>query len=186
MDSIEIRKYKKEDIADFHAAVIDSKKEISKWLPWCHDNYTKVDAEKWITELVPTIWQSKKGCEFIIVNNSKNKIAGGCCLEQIDWNKKEANVGYWIRTSETRQGLATKACYFLLHYGFQKLGLEQINVIPSVENIASVKVAEKLPFEKRVMVKNGFKIRNQISDALVFTITKKSLTKEKSYDFQQK
>lgn len=174
MNKIIIRRYKKEDIPVFYEAVSESKKEVAKWLPWCHDKYTIEETEQWINEMVPQKWQSKKGYEFVMVNNSKEKIVGGCGLEQIDWKKKEASIGYWVRTSETSQGLATKACFFLLEFGFEELKLERIKVIPSAENIPSVKVAQKLPYVETCKVENGFQVGNQVSDALVFVITKKS------------
>ena len=173
-NEIEIRKYKESDIPGFYEAVIDSKKEISKWLPWCHDNYSVDETKKWIKEIVPKIWESKKGCEFIIVNLKSNKIIGGCCLEQINAVKKEANIGYWVRTGETKNGIATQACNFLIQFGLEELELNTIKVIPSELNEASRRVAEKLPYHKIVKIKNGFQIREKISNALVYLITEES------------
>lgn len=178
MNQITIRKYQKEDISDFYTAIIESKAQISKWLPWCHEAYSIEDTKQWINQIVPEIWESKRGCEFVIVEAGSNKVLGGCCLEQINWIKKEANIGYWVRTSETKKGIATYACHFLLHFGFSTLNLEIIKVIPSAENEASKKVAEKLPYEAMEVVKNGFKIRDNISDAVVYSITRKSFIKK--------
>ena len=179
MDLVKIRKYKQEDIAGFYEAVAESKNEVSKWLPWCDNNYTIKDTKKWIEKLVPEIWESKRGCEFVITNPVENKIIGGCCLERIDIKHKEASIGYWIRTSETKKGIATKACHFLLNYGFESLHLNCIKIIPSVKNIASVKVAEKLPYQKIKKIEKGFQIRDDISDALIYTVTRKSYIKNK-------
>ena len=174
MNEIEIRKYKESDIAGFYEAVIESKREISKWLPWCHDNYSIDETKKWIKEIVPKIWESKKGYEFIITNLKSSKIVGGCCLEQIDTIKKEASIGYWVRTSETKKGIATQACNFLIQFGLKELALNTIKVIPSAENEASRRVAEKLPYYERIEVKNGFQIREKKSNALVYLITEES------------
>ena len=174
MKKITIRQYNEEDVFDFYHAVIESKGELSKWLPWCDDNYSIEDTKNWIKNIVPEIWQSKKGCEFIIVDSENNKVVGGCCLERIDWIKKEASIGYWIRTSETKKGIATNACHFLINFGFNNLNLEKVKIIPSIENIASKKVADKLPYDSIEIVKNGFKIREHLSDALVYSITKES------------
>ena len=174
MDIIEIRKYKPQDILGFYEAVIDSKKEISKWLPWCDKEYSINETKNWILTQVPEIWKSGKGCEFIIAKKEERKVVGGCCLEQINMEAKEASIGYWVRSSYTGQGIATTACLFLLKYGFVELGLELIKVIPSEENIASIKVAEKLPYVEKRTVKNGFKIRDRVSNAAVYLITKES------------
>jgi ribosomal-protein-serine acetyltransferase len=177
MQKIEIRKYKNNDITSFYNAVLESKTELMKWLPWCDAKYSIEDSRKWIIEIVPKIWNSKTGCEFIIVNSSKNTVVGGCCLERINYEKREASIGYWIRTNETRKGIATRACFFLLKYGFEFLMLKRIKVISSKQNKASVRVAEKLPYSEKYLVTNGFQIRNKASDALVFLITKESYEK---------
>ncbi len=174
MEKINIRPYQEEDLLGFYEAVMESKTELAKWLPWCRENYSLEDTKKWINEIVPDIWQSKKGCEFVILESETNKTLGGCCLEQIDWDNSEACIGYWIRTSETKKGLATFACHFLIDYGFNQLKVRKIKIIPSIENKASRSVAEKLPYESLELVKNGFKIGKALSDALVYSITPES------------
>lgn len=180
MNSIEIRKYKEGDINSFYQAVSSSIEEISKWLPWCDENYSIKDTDYWIKVKVPQIWQSKKGCEFVIINTTLNQVIGGCCLEQLDLVKKEANIGYWVKKDESNKGVATIASNYLLTFGFEQLKLEKIKVIPSKENSASVRVAEKLPFEEIIEVKDGFKIGDSVSDALIFVITKESYIKKTS------
>lgn len=174
MNNIIIRQYREEDVLGFYEAVAESKADIAKWLPWCHDEYSIEDSKSWITEMVPEIWRSKKGAEFVIVDSDNHKIIGGCCLEQIDVLKREANIGYWVRTSETKKGIATFACHFLIEFGFHRLQLEKIKIIPSIENTASRKVAEKLPYESVELVTDGFQIREHISDALVYTVSRNS------------
>ena len=174
MNNIEIRRYKDSDISALFSAVIESIEEVSKWLPWCSDNYSIEDSKEWIREIVPIRWESKMWCDFVIVNPISNRVLGGCSLVEIDLQTKEASIGYWVRTSETKKGIATFACHHLLHFGFTELQLEKIKIIASIENEASRKVAEKLPDLEKIRVQNGFQIRNKVSDALVYTFTNKS------------
>lgn len=177
---IRIRKYKDTDIPLFYEAVKESLTELSVWFPWAHEHYSQQDSEKWIKELIPNIWKEQKGCEFIILNPEEDQVLGGCALEQLDLKNKVANIAYWVRTSATGLGIATQASFFLLEYGFEEIGLEQIRIIPSAENPASKKVAQKLPYEHMYLVPNGFQIRDQISDAEVYSVIKESYRKTKS------
>ena len=145
MTKTRIRRYKKEDVLPFYEAVSESKVELSKWFQWCHDDYSLNDAREWVTVMVPDIWQAKTGCEFVVEDVKTKKIVGGCCLEQLNLEQKEAGVGYWIKTTEAGKGRATAAALQIIDFGFSTLGLERIHVIPSVENIPSQKVAQKLP-----------------------------------------
>jgi RimJ/RimL family protein N-acetyltransferase len=178
--NVAIRKYNNSDIENFYLAVRESINEVSEWLPWCNLSYSIEDTKKWILEKVPMIWKTKTGCEFIIVDD-KNNVLGGCCLEQLDLINKEASIGYWIRSSKTKMGIATKASNLLLEYGFEQLNLNRIKVIPSVQNVASVKVADKLPFDEIKLVKNGFKIKDKTFDAKVFIISKQSYLTSKNF-----
>lgn len=177
---IQIRRYKDSDIPQFFEAVNESLPALSVWLPWAHANYSLQDTEKWIRELVPHIWAKQEGCEFVIVSTENEQILGGCCLEQLDLKNRQANIGYWVRTTASGKGIATQACFYLLQYGFEELGLEEIRVIPSAENPASIKVARKLPFARMEIVPYGFQIRDQVSDALVFTINRDSYMDQSS------
>ena len=176
---IQIRPYKNSDIPFFYEAVRESLPALSVWLPWAHEHYSLQETETWIREWVPQIWEEQKGCEFVILGQEENRVLGGCCLEQLDLTNRRANIGYWVRTSASGKGIATQACFFLLTYGFEELGLEEIRVIPSVENPASVKVAEKLPYLSKERVLNGFQIRDQLSDALLYSINRQSFSKQR-------
>ena len=174
---VRIRQYKDSDIPFFYEAVIESLPALSLWLPWAHEQYSLHETETWIRNWVPQIWKEQKGCEFVMEAVKSGQILGGCCLEQLDLKNKEANIGYWVRTSATGKGIATQACFLLLQYGFEVLQLDRICVIPSAENPPSIKVAEKLPYERINKVPNGFQIRDNISDALVYTINRASYKK---------
>ena len=143
-------------------------------MPWGYDHSSINDTERWIHEIVPDIWDSQKGYEFVIVNAKDDRVKSGCCSEQLDLNGKQANIAYWVRTDATGRGIATYACHFLIQYGLRELDLEIIRVIPSTKNIESKKVAKKLPYASIELVKNGFKIRDPISDALIYKITRTS------------
>ena len=150
------------------------------WFPWCHEGYTIQEADHWINVRVPSIWDSRKGCEFVITDH-ENRILGSCCLEQMDLLQKSAGLGYWVRKAETRKGIATKACLLLLDYGFSVLDLRYVDVVVSINNLASRGVAKKLPYERVWKVHDGFQVGKMVSDAWVYRISKPSFELSKSF-----
>jgi RimJ/RimL family protein N-acetyltransferase len=54
-----------------------------------------------------------------------------------------AHVGYWVRTGQTGQGIATAAVRLIARFGFEDLGLQRLELLVAVENLASRRVAEK-------------------------------------------
>jgi RimJ/RimL family protein N-acetyltransferase len=48
-----------------------------------------------------------------------------------------ANVGYWVRTGQTGQGIATAAVRLVARFGFEDLRLQRLEVLIAVDNLAS-------------------------------------------------
>src|SRR5438876_1019870 len=55
-----------------------------------------------------------------------------------------ANVGYWVRTSQTGQGIATAAVRLIAWFGFEDLGLLRLELLIAADNPASRRIAEKV------------------------------------------
>jgi len=64
----------------------------------------------------------------------------------LDWISASgtANVGYWVRTGQTGQGIATAAVRRVARFGFEDLGLRRLELLVAVDNLASRRVAEKV------------------------------------------
>jgi len=80
-----------------------------------------------------------------------NEFIGRCGL--LPWiidGRYEVEVAYLIDKAYWGNGLATEAAQAILEYGFDQLGLPRLVCLPDPENLASVRVAEKIgmTFEK--------------------------------------
>ena len=69
-------------------------------------------------------------------------LLGGCGLSQINRNHRFANLYYWVRTSRTRQGVARRAIRLAARFGIESLGLQRVEVVVQVGNVASMRAAE--------------------------------------------
>src|SRR5262245_58188180 len=108
MDSllgVEIRPYTLEDASEVWAAARESLSELRPWMPWCHAQYSLEESRAWLEVQVPAFWDGS-AVEFAIVAANGHPL-GGCGLNQVDPINKRANLGYWVRSSVTRRGVAT-------------------------------------------------------------------------------
>jgi ribosomal-protein-serine acetyltransferase len=55
-----------------------------------------------------------------------------------------ANVGYWMRTTETGQGMAIAAVRLVTRFALEDLGLRRLELLIAVDNLASRRVAGKV------------------------------------------
>lgn len=69
---------------------------------------------------------------------------GGVGLSFIDWERRYANLGYWVRTSRLGQGIAPAAVRLIARFGLYMLGLMCLEIFISPGNRPSVRVAEKV------------------------------------------
>ncbi|WP_296809471.1 GNAT family protein, partial [Thiocapsa sp.] len=56
---------------------------------------------------------------------------------------KLCNLGYWVRASRQREGIATHAVRTMARFGFADLGLMRIEIVVAEGNVSSAGVARK-------------------------------------------
>ena len=168
--TIAIRAYQPSDVHPLFEAIRESIAEISRHLPWCHQGYRIKETRTWIEETTPRLWEQHNEYHFVITDAVAGSILGGCGLDEVNWTNQTANLGYWVRTSRTRQGVATAASRLLARFGFEQLQLKRINVVTSGENVPSVRVIEKLNPSEKKQVKNSSSTEGNASDTIVSSL----------------
>ena len=123
--------------------------DVSKYIPDAPRNYEEAREElEWHMNGHPKhpelgLWAT--------IHKETNKFIGRCGL--LPWTidgQNEVEVAYLINKANWGQGLGTEAARAILDYGFEKLNLSRLVCLIDKENLASIKVAEKIgmTFEK--------------------------------------
>ena len=167
--NILISRFYTEDIDNLFEAVRDSIEEVYVWLPWCHPDYSIQESIDWINHQIDA-WDYANEYSFKIVDLKDGKIIGGVGLNQIIKEHKVANLGYWIRSGYTGRGIATSAALLCAKFGFEELCLNRIEIIAAVENVASIKVAEKTGAKRDCILRNRLIVHDKIYDAVMFSL----------------
>ena len=103
-----LRPYELADAAEMCQAVIASRAELSPWMDWCIPQYAIQDTRQWLKSL-PGAWERREIYGFGVFDAGNEQFLGGCGLNHILWDYKLANLGYWVRSERTRDGIATQA-----------------------------------------------------------------------------
>jgi len=107
--------------------------------------YSINDARKFVR-------QSEEGLKdgsayyLAIILREKGELIGGCSLDQIQFENRNAHVGYWIARPHWGQGYASEAASMLFAAGFRELGLHRIHTGVLPENVRSIRVLLRLGF----------------------------------------
>lgn len=164
-----IRRARNEDREQLFAAVKESLADLSVWMPWAHSKYSRTDSEEFLMSAVLN-WEEGIEYNFFIFDKESHRLLGGCGLNRIDQPNKTANAGYWIRSSEIGKGIATRSTLLTALFAFEDLKLNRIEIISSVDNFASLKVAKKIGAKKEGILRKRMILKNKIHDAVLFSL----------------
>lgn len=170
--NVRIRPYVTADDADVFAAVKESSAALSPWMPWCHPGYSIDDSRSWLL-LQTSAFERGEAFEFAITA-ADGSYLGGCGLNQIDRANNRANLGYWVRTSAARRGVATAAVLALRDWGFERTSLIRLEIVIAVGNAASRRVAEKSGAVLEGVLHDRLLLHGTAHDAVMFSLTRRA------------
>ena len=168
-DRVLLRPFDEGDSADIHEAVMESFEELHRWMPWCHAKYGRADADAF-TAMQPQAWRERSEYSFVVVDRRTERLLGCCGLNRFDWLNLTANLGYWVRRTACRQGVATKATKLLLRFAFEQLGLQRVEIVAATDNLASQRVAEKVGATRECLARNRCRTADVQQDGLVYSV----------------
>jgi ribosomal-protein-serine acetyltransferase len=158
------------DAAAIVTAVQESVAEISPWMDWCSPEYTVLVAEKWLATL-PAQWETDVQYALVITDRTDGRILGGTGLNHIHPVHHLANLGYWVRTSATGRGIATRATRLVAQFGVEQLKLLRAEIVVAADNFPSLRVAEKSGTQREGILRNPLTVRAQVLDAAMYSLT---------------
>lgn len=110
--------------------------------------------------------------DWALVEKESGKMIGTCGFTEIYEKEKRAEVGYVIAPAFHRKGFAPEALSKVMEYGFEALGLLQLDARFMEENLASEKVLLRSGFQPNPKGKETILKRGKKQRILTYSITK--------------
>jgi RimJ/RimL family protein N-acetyltransferase len=170
-EGVSIRPYAPDDAARLFEAVSESLDTLSPWLPWCHAGYSAQESRLWVESQVEA-FAKRTEFAFVIVSTS-GRFLGGCGLNHVDFLNRRANLGYWVRASETGRGVASLAVALLARWAFENTDFVRLEIVAANENVASLRVAEKSGAVREGVFRDHLLLQGKLHDATVFSILRR-------------
>jgi len=164
-----IRPYRENDIDNLYQAARESINQVYPWLPWCHPFYGIEESSDWIHSR-SSAWKDGKEYSFVIEDAATGKFLGGTGINEINKTHNYGNLGYWVRSSETGRGVATRATLLTAIFGFEQLHLQRLEIITAVGNRASQRVAEKAGAKKEGTLRRRLLINGIHHDVIIYSL----------------
>jgi len=165
-----IRPCRVDDAQAMYDAVRESLPELIRWMPWCHRDYSLPEAKSWLRTQVQA-FSERRWFEFAIVD-PVGRYLGNCGLNQIDEANRRCNLGYWVRSSATGQGVAARAVMMARDWGFEHTSLTRIEIVIAVGNHRSLRVAEKAGATREGTLYRRLLLHGVQLDAVMFSLVR--------------
>ena len=163
-----------DDAPAMAAAVRESLIELQPWMDWASEAFDEVAAGRWL-HFVELGWEHASAFHFAITEAKTGRFIGSCGLDGIDQKDGRCNLGYWIRTGCTRQGLASRAVKLAGRFAFETLELVRIEIVIAAGNLASQRAAQKAGAHYEGLHRNRLVVHTDVYDAIIYALARADL-----------
>jgi ribosomal-protein-serine acetyltransferase len=171
---ITLRPTQLEDVEAIHAALQESAREVPLWLP--ETEGMRPDDVREFIAAGHKMWQESSAFHFGIFDAETDAYLGGCGLTQINLRHRLCNAYYWVRTAATGHGVASRATRLMARFAFEKLKMQRVEIVVEVENVPSLRAAEKAGATREGLLRNRLNNRGEPRDALIFSLIPQDLS----------
>lgn len=170
---VTLRPWRHEDAPDVMRACNDPL--TARFLP-VPSPYTLQDGEFYVDHLVPEHWADGVAANVAVTDTASGELLGavGLKLELRDYAVGE--VGYWTAPWARRRGAAGRAAALHAQWGLDALGLNRIELLADVENLASQRAAEKGGFTREGVLRRARPDRTgEARDMVLYAVVREEL-----------
>ncbi len=152
------------DAPEIASAVQASLTELQVFMPWATSDYGPAEARQWM------FGEFNPGEEPFIILDADDEIIGSCGLGPIDQLNRVIELGYWVRSDRTGQGIATRAAHLLTRHAIDNRGAMRVEIHMSVENPGSRRVAENVGAVFEGIMRARLLLNGEYHDAEIWSI----------------
>ena len=124
----------------------------------------------WLAEGVHQLRHTGWGMHLMILDRARAKIVGAIGVFNADWEVRSAEIGYGVRSDERSRGYATEALVGLSRWMLTEGGIQRAWLTANVDNVASVRVAEKAGFHREGTLRRAAMEEDGLHDQAIFSL----------------
>ncbi|MFF7279976.1 GNAT family N-acetyltransferase [Streptomyces griseorubiginosus] len=140
-DGLLLRPWRFEDAPAVHAAFQDP--AMHQWHARAADSVGEVGG--WIEEWVAA-WGREASAQWAVVEAGSGLLLGRVALREIHLADGQAEMAYWTTAGARGRGVAARAAATLARWALDDIGFHRLELLHSVRNDASCRVAAKTGF----------------------------------------
>ncbi|MEX2081898.1 MAG: GNAT family N-acetyltransferase, partial [Dehalococcoidia bacterium] len=108
-DRLTLQRFTRRDATTLDEAIRESLADLNQWLPWARMDYTASDTTAFIRESIQA-WREERAWDYSIKSKEDSRThVGNISFWTVSKLGKIAEIGYWVRSTETSRGVCTEA-----------------------------------------------------------------------------
>lgn len=128
------------------------------------------DLPAWLADGVHQPRHAGNGVHLMMLDRASGRIVGSISLFHTDWEVRSAEIGYGVRSDARGRGYATEALAALSRWALGDGGLQRAWLTANIDNVASVRVAEKAGFRREGTLRRAGLEEDGLHDVAVFSL----------------
>lgn len=112
------------------------------------------------------------GQKYNMIIMHENQVAGILGFHRIMPGDARAEIGYWLGESYQGKGILTLTMKPFLHYGFEALAINRVELLTLQTHTRSIALAERSGFIKEATFKEYYFMHGAFQDALSYRLLK--------------
>ncbi|MEU9594504.1 GNAT family N-acetyltransferase [Streptomyces sp. NPDC048193] len=140
-DGLVLRPWRTEDAPAVHAAFQDPM--MHQWHARAADSEEEVRG--WIADW-QRAWEEERSPQWAVADASTDRLLGRVAFREVVLLDGVAEVAYWTTAAARGRGVAARATNALARWALDEIGFQRLELLHSVANEASCRVAEKTGF----------------------------------------
>jgi RimJ/RimL family protein N-acetyltransferase len=140
-----VRDYRSTDAQAVWQAIDESRPSLARWVPDIARRQTPAEVRAGL-ECLAGQRERGQGLVFGVWERASGDFVGEVGLYQLQWDRRFAELGYWLRQTARGRGYAAEALELVCAYARSLLELRHVEAHIAVDNVASRRVAERQGF----------------------------------------
>ncbi|MGB5187525.1 MAG: GNAT family protein [Acidimicrobiia bacterium] len=164
-----IRPFRRRDVSPMHDAIQASLPELVQWLPWAI-GYDRSVSQRFVRESA-SAWNDGRAFDFAIrLPEEPDLHVGNVSVWPTSAPNRTGEIGYWVRTDLTGEGIGTEVTARAMQIGFEELEFHKIILRIAAGNERSDKIAERLGFNYDGMLRHEVRVGDEWLDHSAWSV----------------
>ncbi|MFM5952606.1 MAG: GNAT family N-acetyltransferase [Micrococcales bacterium] len=172
-DSVRLRPVKMRDVKTLERLILGHRAWLRPWEATLPDAPASFDIKAMVRGLLR---QADDGWGFPFVIEVDEQVAGQLNVANVLYGSvSNAVIGYWVSPEVAGRGVAPTSVALATDYLFNQVGLHRVEIAIRPENLASLRVVQKLGFRFEGLKERYIHINGDWRDHYLFALTREEV-----------